>query len=176
MEWGGVDPAFANSGGRNQWTWRWHGRHALRGLLLFLMTKRSKRWRWECTLRVFYCGRTLILLRAASRLGESTGLWVDTPSWQRLSQPVSEYTHTHIFRYSFFHILIETDPIMCIKFVERCENVHQYELKYSILYNESKRRNSRYRRQWYSQWLSGIQCFIKAIIWNWHTHIFMKGL
>jgi hypothetical protein len=50
--------------------------------------------RWECTLRVFYCGRTLILLRAASRLGESTGLWVDTPSWQRLSQPVSEYTHT----------------------------------------------------------------------------------
>ena len=44
---------------------------------------------------MFYCGRTLILLRAASRLGESTGLWVDTPLWQRLSQPVSEYTHTH---------------------------------------------------------------------------------
>ncbi len=43
---------------------------------------------------MFYCGRTLILLRVASRLGESTGQWVDTPSWQRLSQPVSEYTHT----------------------------------------------------------------------------------
>ena len=46
-------------------------------------------------MRVFYCGRTLILLRAATRLGKSTGLWVDTPSWQRLSQPVSKYTHVH---------------------------------------------------------------------------------
>ena len=36
----------------------------------------------------------LILLRVASRLGESTGLWVDTLLWQRLLQPVSEYTHT----------------------------------------------------------------------------------
>ena len=41
------------------------------------------------------CGRTLILLRAASRWGESTGLWVETQSWQRLSPPVSESTHTH---------------------------------------------------------------------------------
>ena len=38
-----MDPAFANFGGRNRWTWKWHGRHALRGLLLFLMMKKSKR-------------------------------------------------------------------------------------------------------------------------------------
>ena len=41
-----------------------------------------------------------------------------------------------IFRYRFIHILIETDPVVSIKIVERCENVHQYELKYSILYKK----------------------------------------
>ena len=39
------------------------------------------------------CGKTLILVRAASRCWESTGLWVGTPSWQRL--PHHESTHTH---------------------------------------------------------------------------------
>jgi hypothetical protein len=66
---------------------------------------------------VFYCGRTLILLRAASRLGESTGLWVDTPSWQRLSQPVSEYTHTHTHRLMMYMALVYIDIYMVFIYV-----------------------------------------------------------
>ena len=46
------------------------------------------------TLRVFeYCGRTLILVRAASRWGESTGRWVIPRQWQRLLVLVSKSTH-----------------------------------------------------------------------------------
>jgi hypothetical protein len=40
-----------------------------------------------------FCGSTLILIRADSRWGKSTGPWVDTPSWQRLSPPVNKSTH-----------------------------------------------------------------------------------
>jgi hypothetical protein len=43
---------------------------------------------------VFYWGRTLILLRAASRWGESTGLWVDTPSTAKTSR-TSEQVNTN---------------------------------------------------------------------------------
>jgi hypothetical protein len=42
-----MDPAFASFGGRNQWIWRRHGRHALQGQLLYLMTKGSKGICWE---------------------------------------------------------------------------------------------------------------------------------
>ena len=89
-----MDPALANSGGRNRWTWRRHGRQALLGPPSSLMTKRISVTVGSAPLRVFYCGRTLILLRATSKLRGSTGLWVDTQSWQRLSQLVSELTHT----------------------------------------------------------------------------------
>jgi hypothetical protein len=40
-----------------------------------------------------YCGKTLILVRSASRSWESTGLWVDTAFLlQRLPAPVSKST------------------------------------------------------------------------------------
>ncbi len=42
-----------NFGGHNQWIWRRHGRHALRGLLSATMTERSKRLQ-DGTLQVFY--------------------------------------------------------------------------------------------------------------------------
>jgi hypothetical protein len=35
------------------------------------------------------------LLLAAPSGAESTGLWVETPSWQRLSAVEAEFTHTH---------------------------------------------------------------------------------
>ncbi len=60
------------------------------------MTERSKRQQWKWTpADGLFCGITLILVRAASRWGKSTGLWVDSLSWQRLSPLVSTSTHTH---------------------------------------------------------------------------------
>jgi len=92
-----VDPVFTSFGGHNRWIWRRHERHALRGQLLSTMTERSKRLGTApCGCSIWYFGRTLILVRAASRWG---GDWpaIDIAFLAkppRTGERVNTHTHT----------------------------------------------------------------------------------